>query len=310
MKIGFFGTPEIAADCLRVLCKEFEIVFVVTNPDKPLKRSCNPCAPAVKVCAENECVEILQPLNLKDDVFIEKLKSYNADLFVVFAYGRIIPEAVFSMPRFGSINLHPSLLPKYRGAAPVQWVLINGETSTGVTIQKIAMQLDSGDVLLQKTIIIDPDIDAAGLYDILVPMGIEMMITVIRLLESGGISTVSQNHTEATHCGKIDRDLAKINWSKTNQEIHNLIRGLNPKPYAWTTFRGKELKIIQTKIPEDSISADLKNGEIIQYQKKHLLVGCSTGILEILRLQPETKKPMDSLTFLNGARLTQGESFK
>ncbi len=307
MKIGFFGTPEIASYTLNALSEKHEVVFAVTCLDKPQGRSQKVCTTPVKICADENCIELIQTENLKDPLFLDTLKCFNADIFVVVAFGYIIPRGIFEMPRLGTLNLHPSLLPKYRGAAPVQWALINGETKTGVTVQMINEKLDAGDIVLQREIKILPEMNSSDLYEIVLPLGAEMLLEALDGLDSGLLIPRKQNHDDATYCGKIDRELAMIDWKNPAACVHNLVRGLNPKPAAWTEFRGKNLKIWKTSVFTDVLDSSLEPGEIRVHEKKRLLAGSSDGIIEILELQPENKKKMDSLSFINGSHLTEGE---
>lgn len=307
MKIGFFGTPEIASFSLTELSNHFDISFVVTTCDKPRGRSQKVCGTPVKECAEGICIPVFEPESLKDEDFIEELRSFQADIFVIVAYGKIIPRAIFDMPRLGSINLHPSLLPKYRGAAPVQWALINGESVTGVTVQMIEEKLDAGDIVIQKKINVTPEMNAADLYEEVLPIGAELLVKAIDGLNNSEITPQKQNEDEAVYCGKITKELANIDWNKSAEEIHNLVRGLNPKPTAWTTFRNANLKIWKTSVATGEDLPNLSPGEFLKFRKKHLLAGTGNGILEILELQPQNKKRLDAVSFINGSRLEQGE---
>ncbi len=309
MRVGFFGTPEIASYVLQHICNIYEIVFLVSPEDKKCGRDMKIQECAAKEFASCKDIPVLQPKSLKDPEFAAQLKSYNADIFVVVAYGKLIPRPIFTMPQYGTINLHPSLLPKYRGAAPVQWALINGDSETGVTVQMINEELDAGDIVLQEKIEIDENINAGELYDLVFPIGAELVVKSIELLGSGKAELVKQNGSDATHCGKIDKDTALINWNNNAFKIHNLVRGLNPKPVAWTTFRSHHMKIWKTSV-FDGIVPELKPGEVTKFQKKHLLAGTGNGVIEILEIQPENKKKMDGLSFINGYRLETGDFFE
>ncbi len=309
MKIGFFGTPEIAAYCLGELLNEFEVTFVVTGEDKERGRHLKVQDGPVKALAAEKGIPVYQPARLRDPEFIQAIAKHDADLYVVVAYGKIIPAEVFSRPRLKTINLHPSLLPKYRGAAPVQWALINGENETGITVQTINERLDAGDVLLQTRIPLDESMCAEDLYRIVLPEGARLLRETVRGLSAGAITPVAQNEDEATFCPKIDRDTAHIEWQLPAVRIHNLVRGLNPKPVAWTTFRGKNMKIWKTAPCPDIADPRPGPGELAVFQKKRLLAGTGDGVLEILQIQPETKKIMDGLSFINGYRLAAGEKF-
>ncbi len=309
MRVGFFGTPEIASFVLQHICNIYEIVFLVAPEDKKCGRDLKIQECAAKEFALCRDIPVIQPKSLKDPEFYEILKSYNADIFVVVAYGKLIPAAIFNMPRCGTINLHPSLLPKYRGAAPVQWALINGDSETGVTVQMINEELDAGDIILQQKIVVDDDVTAGELYDIILPVGAELIVKSIKLLEEGRGEPVRQDHLMATHCGKIDKDTAMIKWISNAETIHNLVRGLNPKPVAWTTFRGHHIKIWKTSVFHGD-DPHLKPGELRKFSRKHLLAGTGKGVIEILEIQPENKKKMDGVSFINGYRLQDGENFE
>jgi len=310
MKIGFFGTPGIASYVLEKLCCRFEVVFLVSPQDKRCGRDLKLQNCAAKDTAICHNVPVLQPGSLKDPEFAETLKAFGADIFVVVAYGKIIPASVFNIPPCGTINLHPSLLPKYRGAAPVQWALINGEPVTGVTVQMINEELDAGDIVLSREIAVDENMTAEGLYDIVLPMGAELVTRAVEMLCAGKTGAVrKQDHSQATYCGKIDSEMARIDWNKSAASIHNLVRGLNPKPAAWTTFREKHVKVWETRILREELPAPAA-GELVVLHKKRLLAGTGDGILELVSMQPETKKRMDALAFINGYRLNPSERFE
>jgi len=308
MRIGFFGTPDIAAHCFSRLREEFAIAFAVTGEDKPAGRNLQTqCCPAKEAARSGE-VPTYHPVKLTDPEFIGTIEEAAADLFVVVAYGRIIPARVFTMPRLGTINLHPSLLPRYRGAAPIQWALINDEAETGVTVQMINERLDAGDILLQKTVPVGPEMTAGELYDIVLPLGAEMLVEAVKLLEAGKAEPRKQNEEEATYCGKIDKELPRIRWDRAAADIHNLVRGLNPRPGAWTVFRSLSIKIWKTR-PFGDATVHLAPGAIAVYGKKRLIVGAGDGPLEVLELQPERKRAMDGLSFINGYRPGENEAF-
>ncbi len=309
MRVGFFGTPDLAAYILQELVSKFEVVFLVAPEDKEYGRNRRLRICPTKEFAQCNDIPVLQPVKLNEESFLDELRSFNADIFVVVAYGKIIPRSVFDMPRLGTINFHPSLLPKYRGAAPVQWSIINGDPFTGVTVQRINERLDAGDIILQKRVDVDENITSAELFSRVLPVGADLVSMAIEGLDDKTIEPEVQNEEDATYCGKIDRETAHIDWNLKNYEIHNLVRGLNPKPVAWTTFRDTNMKIWATKIPDDAVEVELGAGEILKYQKKRLLAGTGSGLIEILKLQPENKKDMDSLAFLNGSRLEPGEFF-
>jgi methionyl-tRNA formyltransferase len=293
---------------LKRLCREHDILFLVAPEDKERGRNLKVTGCSSKEIAESEDIPVLQPKSLKDQEFVEELKRFNADIFIVVAYGKLIPKSVFTLPRYGTINLHPSLLPKYRGAAPVEWAIINGEEETGVTVQMINEELDAGDIIAQEKIRLNNSITAGELYEIVNSIGEELLLKSVEILESGKDKPLPQDHSKATYCGKIDRDSALIDWNKSSSEIHNLIRGLNPKPAAWTNFRNMNIKIWKTAAFNNN-EISLKPGQILKYNKKQLIAGTGSGILEILEIQPENKKRMDGLSFINGYRLAENEFF-
>jgi len=298
MRTGFFGTPQIAAYCLEEILKEYTVSCVVTSPDKPAGRGRKLTQSPVKELSLTRNIPVLQPQSLKDPSLHEQMKEFECDLFVVVAYGKIIPRLLFDMPRYGTINLHPSLLPLYRGAAPIQWALINGEKRTGITVQRINEELDAGEILLQDSIDIPIDMTAGELYDLVLPKGAAMLLKTIAGFQDNIITSEPQDHSRATYCGKIDTETARIDWNNTSMEIHNMVRGLNPRPAAWTTFRDKKIKIWRTMPVAIHI-----------FPGKRLIAQTGSGALEIFQLQPETKKSMDSRSFLNGYHPDEGEVF-
>ncbi|MCU0821390.1 MAG: methionyl-tRNA formyltransferase [Spirochaetes bacterium] len=309
MKIGYFGTPEIAAYCLEKLMSSHAVSFAVTGEDKPAGRNMRLQSSPVKKLAIENGIPVLQPKSIKDDAFFDEIKKFGADIFVIVAYGKIIPDRVLYLPENKTINLHPSLLPKYRGAAPIQWALVGGEKETGVTIQFVNNKLDSGDILLQRRIPVDIEMTAEDLYRVVLPAGSDLLLESLELISSGQAAPVKQDESAATYCGKIDRDTAAVDWGKTSLDIHNLVRGFNPRPCAWTVFRGKNIKVLRTSLSGDRPGVPPAPGRIIKHQKGRLFAGTGDGCIEILTIQPETKKPMDGLSFLNGYRIEEGESF-
>jgi methionyl-tRNA formyltransferase len=307
MKLGFFGTPRIAAYCLEKLLGEFEIAFAVAGEDREQGRRLKVEFSPVKLLALERGIPLYQPAKLKDDGFAAELARHGADLFVIVAYGKIIPASVFNMPRYRTINLHPSLLPKYRGAAPVEWALINGEHETGISVQMINERLDAGDVLAQETIPLDRRMNAGDLYDIVLPRGAALLAETIRAIGEGRAVAIPQDERDAKYCGKIDRDTAHIDWRRNAGDIHNLVRGLHPNPVAWPIFR-KNVRIWKTE-PFEGAPAPAP-GELAVVGKKRLIAGTGGGALEILSIQPETKKAMDGLSFINGYRPAAGEGFE
>ncbi len=310
MKIGFFGTPALAARVLAGLSERHEVLFAVTAEDKEAGRN-----RALHFCEAKEealrlGIPVLQPGSLKDPAFMDQLSSHDADIYAVVAYGNLIPRAVFEYPSLKTINLHPSLLPKYRGAAPVQWALINGEHETGITVQLINEKLDAGDIVVQERLPLDRQMTAGDVMEIVSCRGARLMESAIDILASGSAQPARQDESKATYCGKIDKDLPKIDWSQSAEEIHNLVRGLNPKPVACASFRGEIIKIWKTALPDDDVPDAAGPGSLVRYQKKRLFAGTGRGMVEILSLQPANKKVMDGLSFINGYRLTPEDRFE
>ena len=308
MKIGFFGTPEPASECLKLLKKEYDVKFVVTQADKPSGRNLKLTACPVKQTALESNIDVLQPEQLNDSEFLQKLKKYETDIYVVIAYGKIIPRNIYELPRLKTINLHPSLLPAYRGAAPIQWAIINGEQKTGITVQLINERMDAGDIIIQEEILLNNTIDSGELYQKVIPIGVDLLKKAIALLSEGQAKPVVQDENKATYCSKISKDTSKINWNDDAEKIHNLARGLNPLPGTWTTINDKLIKIKKT-LPVCIENLSLSAGQISFYDKKRLIIGTGKGLLEILYIQPETKKVMDALSFINGHRAYKNMRF-
>ncbi|OHD67215.1 MAG: methionyl-tRNA formyltransferase [Spirochaetes bacterium RBG_16_49_21] len=309
MKIGFFGTPELAARCLAELHAKHEISFVVTAEDKESGRNLKLRFPPAKEEALRLRIPVLQPRSLKDPQFSEAIRKFNADIFVIVAYGKLIPRAVFDLPPLKTVNLHPSLLPKYRGAAPVPWALINGERETGITVQLINEKLDSGDIIEQEVISLDINQTAADLWEIVYSRGPDLLNRAVTSLASGNPRPIRQDESQATYCRKIDRNVAMIDWGKTSLEIHNLVRGLNPKPVAFSFFRGENIRIWRAALAAGDLPDRVEPGAIIRYHRKRLLAGTGKGFLEIISIQPANRKIMDCLSFINGYRLSPADHF-
>ncbi|MCL5028204.1 MAG: methionyl-tRNA formyltransferase [Bacteroidetes bacterium] len=296
MKIIFMGTPDFAVPALSALYESnHSISAVVTGPDKERGRGQKVTYTPIKEFAIKNNIPVLQPEKLKDQSFIGQLKNYNADLFVVVAF-RILPEEVFTIPFKGSFNLHGSLLPKYRGAAPIQWALIKGERETGVTTFMLESKVDTGNIILQKKINISDEDDFGSLHDKLSILGANVVLKTVELIDKRNFELKKQDNSLASPAPKITKELCKIDWNKSAEEIHNLIRGLSPYPGAYFTFSNKIIKIYKTRIIENE---DIKPGEMKQ-TKSSLKIGCGKNSLEILELQLEGKKRLKIEEFLRG----------
>jgi len=297
MNIIFMGTPDFSIPSLKKLNEsKHNVLAVVTAPDKQRGRGRKISYTPVKEFALQNSLPLLQPERLKNNVeFIYQLKKYDADIYVVVAF-KILPEDVFSIPVMGSFNLHASYLPKYRGAAPIQWALINGETETGLTTFKLAEKVDTGNLYLQKVVEITPEDNFETLHDRLSESGAELVLKTVELIESNKFELKSQDDSLATPAPKITKDISKIEWGKSAVEIHNLIRGLSPTPGAFFLFNDKVIKIYRSEVIERT---DLKPFEI-QQSKKELIIGCGNSAIKVLELMQEGKKRMGVGEFLRG----------
>lgn len=306
MKIVFMGTPEFAVPSLIKLHEAaHKIVSVVTAPDKPVGRGQKVHFTPVKQAATELNIPVLQPTDLTSTDFIESVEKLNADLFVVVAF-RILPPEVFTIPPNGTVNLHSSLLPKYRGAAPINWAIINGERETGVTTIFIEKQIDAGEIILQRKVEIGEDETAGELHDRLATLGAEVLLATIDAIERGDAPRKPQRG-EATRAPKLTKELGEIDWSKPNEDIRNLIRGLAPRPGAYTYLNGKLLKIYRAQLDAGNTTAE--SGEITAADAKHgsFKVQTGKGVLQILDVQPEGKRRMSSQDFLKGYQVQPGD---
>ena len=299
MKIVFFGTPDFAVTSLsKIYESENQISAVVTAPDKERGRGRKVSYTPVKEFAIKKNIPVLQPAKLKDESFIEELKKIDADLFVIVAF-RILPVDVFTLPRFGSVNLHGSLLPKYRGAAPIQWALINGDTETGVTTFFLKEKVDTGNMILQEKIAIDPEDNFETLHDKMKEVGAEVLLKTISLIEKNEVDEKTQDDSLASPAPKITKDICRIDWNKPVLEVHNLIRGISPFLGAFFIKDDKQYKVYKSKIVEEP---KLQPAEVLE-TKRELFIGCADGTLEILEIQPEGRKRMTADEFLRGYSL-------
>lgn len=299
MKIIFFGTPDFALLPLKkIYNSKYQVIAVVTVPDKERGRGRQISFTPVKTFALEHNLPLLQPENLSELDFIDKLKSFSADLFVIVAF-RILPEAVFTIPSKGSFNLHASLLPMYRGAAPIQWALINGEKQTGVTTFFLEKKVDTGKIIYQQKINIGDEDNFGTLHDKLSRIGAEAVLKTIDIIEKDEITLLKQDESKISFAPKITKDICRINWNKSADEINNLIRALSPYPGAFFEYKGKNYKLFKA-LPD--LSKQDMTGNIFQ-SKNELKIGCGKGILNILEIQPEGRKRMKINEFLRGNSL-------
>lgn len=303
LRVVFMGTPEFAVASLDALRNAgCNIVAVVTAPDKPAGRGMQLQQSAVKKYAAEHGLTVLQPEKLRDPAFIESLQALQADLQIVVAF-RMLPEIVWNMPPMGSVNLHGSLLPQYRGAAPINWAVINGETETGVTTFKLKHAIDTGDILLQKSFPVGPDESAGDVHDKMKTIGADLLVETVKGLAAGTLQEKPQAMTEVAalkHAPKIFTETCQINWNQSIDSIHNLIRGLSPFPAAFTYFEGKSLKILRSS--REKANPTVAPGAFISDQKTFLKFAGTDGFINVTELQLEGKKKMVVEDFLRGYR--------
>lgn len=308
MKIVFMGTPDFARGALEALIAAgHEITAVVTQPDKAKGRSKELQFPPVKECALAHNIPVMQPVRIKTPEAISELKKYEADVFVVAAFGQILSQEILDMPKFGSLNIHGSLLPKYRGASPIQQVIIDGEAETGVTIMQMDAGIDTGDMLYKRSIEIEDADTFETLHDKLMVLGGEAIVEALELLEAGALVPEKQEDALSCHASLITKEMGNIDFQKSALEINRLVRGLNPWPSAYTFYKGKQLKIWETTVESDTSSAE--PGTITEVTKNTIKVACKEGALCIMSLQLEGKKRMNTHDFLLGVKVQEGEAF-
>lgn len=305
MKVIYMGTPDFSVGALEAIIKAgHEVVLVVTQPDKPKGRGKAMQASPVKECALSHGIEVFQPSKIRESENVEYLRKFGADIFVVAAFGQILPKSILDMPKYGCVNIHASLLPKYRGAAPIQWAVINGDEVTGVTTMLMNEGIDTGDMIAKKQVRLAEDETGGSLFDRLADTGAELIVETMKMLEEGTAEFTPQNSEEATHTSMISKELGSIEWSKPAAEIERLIRGLNPWPSAYTRLKGKTFKIWKARVVE--VSSSDKPGTIIKIGKDELLVQTGEGALSLIEVQLEGKKRMDVASFLRGCQIEEG----
>ncbi len=296
MKIVFFATPDFAVPALESLINsKHSVVSVVTNTDKEQGRGKKIAFSPIKEFALKNNLNVLQPESFKDPIFIEQLKQLDADIFIVVAF-KILPKEVYSIPKHGSFNLHGSLLPKYRGAAPIQWALINGDTKTGLTTFFLKEKVDTGNMILKEEVNIEPADDFGSLHDKMSSVGARLILNSLDLIESVRVQQYEQDDSIATPAPKITKEICKIDWNKDAIDIHNLVRGVSPYPGAFFEHNNKIFKIFKTKVIENK---NLAIGEILT-TKNEIFIGCNNSTLQILLIQPEGRKRMNADEFLRG----------
>jgi len=309
MVVVFFGTPHFAVPTLRrLLDSSHSVAGVITQPDRPRGRGQKITHAPVKALALARGIPVYQPDRLKPPEVADTLRGWGADLGVVAAYGRIIPEQLLTIPRLGMINVHASLLPKYRGAAPVHRAVINGDSQTGVTIMRVVKELDAGSMFAQVTRPIGPDETSDVVESALADMGAELLLTIVEQLASGNAREEPQDETQATYASRLTKEEGLIDWTRSASDIHNRVRGLYPWPHAYTFFKGTRLIILRSEVADAGASAT-SPGTILRATSEAIHVATGDGELAILEVQPEGRRAMRAHDFLLGHRLATGETF-
>ena len=312
MRILFMGTPDFALFSLRALCEAGEqVVGVVTQPDKPRGRGYTLTPPPVKVYAQQQGLAVYQPSTLKSDEFYELLQSLDPELIVVVAFGKILPKSVLDYPRYGCINVHGSLLPAYRGAAPMQRAIMDGCTVTGITTMRMDVGLDTGDMLLSSEVAIGADDDFEDIHDRLGACGAQTLLRTIAALRDGSLVATPQDEALATYAAKIEKADCAIDFCRPVRVLHDQIRGLSPMPLAFThTPDGKLLKVLSARPSEQSFDSSARPGTVLSLDGGVVTVACGDGALELLGLLPEGKGRMSAADFIRGRRISVGDVLK
>lgn len=304
MRVIFMGTPDFSVPCLEALIENEEVVGVFTQPDKPKGRGYELTPPPVKICAEKHNIPVYQPISMRDGRALQIINTLNAELIIVVAFGKILPKEILTSVKYGCINIHASLLPKLRGAAPIQWSIINGETETGVTAMQMDVGLDTGDMLLKKSVKIPENMNSGELHDILSELGADVLTETVKLLKKGELNPQKQDDSLSNYASMLSKELCPIDFSDTAQNIHNKIRGLYPWPVAVTKLHGKVLKIHESRLC--SVKTDAPSGTVIGCDGG-ICIACGDGNAVLLTVvQLEGKKRMNYSDFLRGHPIGTG----
>ena len=309
MKIIFMGTPDFAVGTLEALIEAgHEVVLAVTQPDKPKGRGKEMQYTPVKECALKYDIPVFQPRRVREPECIEELRKYDADIMVVVAFGQILPKEILEMCTYGCVNVHASLLPKYRGSAPIQWAIIDGEEVTGVTTMQMDEGLDTGDMLLKTEVTIEPKETGGSLFDKLADAGAKLCVETLEALQNKTVTPIPQGETTTAYAKMLDKQLGNIDWNKTAVQIERLIRGLTPWPSAYTNWNDKVMKIWDAEVSAIDIETeDAKPGTIVKVEKDAFYVQTGEGLLKVCELQIPGKKRMDAGAFLRGYQVKVGE---
>lgn len=309
MKVVYMGTPDFAVKPLEALISNnYEVVGVFTQPDKPVGRKAVLTPPPVKVVADNNNIPVFQPETLKNGVGVEILRDLNPDVVIVVAYGKILPKDFLEFAKYGCINIHGSILPKYRGAAPIQWSVLDGEEYAGVTSMQMNEGLDTGDILLVEKTKIEPDETSGDLYERLTVLGASVLLKTLDAVKSGSLAPIKQDDSKSSYAKMLDKSLSKINWNLSSEKVHNTIRGLDPWPVALTVFEGKNLKLFRSSVLDGEYN---KAAGSVFKSKDGICVVCGDKKAVLIKeVQLEGKKRMSALDFSRGANLSDGVVFE
>lgn len=308
MKVVYMGTPDFSVGALETIIQSgHEVTAVVTQPDKPKGRSKELQISPVKACALKHNLPVFQPVKIKEIEAVAKLREFEADIFVVAAFGQILSKEILTMPKYGCVNIHASLLPKYRGASPIQWAVLNGEEVSGVTIMQMDEGIDTGDILMQETVVLDAKETGESLFDKLAVCGAELIVKALDAIEAGTVTPIPQDEALSTHVGMLKKEFGRMDFSQDAVVLERKIRGLNSWPSAYTYMKGKTLKIWDA----DVLDADTKGkpGEVVEVAKDSFCICTGKGILQIREVQLEGKKRMDVKSFLLGNAIEKGMIF-
>lgn len=312
MRIIFMGTPDFSVPTLeRLIGSRHEVTAVVTQPDKPKGRGKEIQMTPVKELALKHQIPVYQPVRARDSSFVEEMRALKPDVMVVIAFGQILSEELLKVPKYGCVNIHASLLPKYRGAAPIQWAVINGDEETGITTMMMDVGMDTGDMLEKTVVRLDEKETGGSLFDRLSLLGGDLILSTLDKLENGTLKRTPQNHEEATYVKKIPKSLGDIDWTMDAAAIERLIRGLNPWPSAYTHLNGRMLKLWEAEVlAEPAGDRKAEPGQVLEASGDRLTVQTGSGILRIMSLQLEGKKRMDTAAFLRGFSVEAGIVFE